>query len=159
MNAANRGRIERAVKALLSQGSTQTDVDLAIEIGEPIPVVHPDGTQRSWFVPLVAGSKLAGFAELLPSLAPIRVSSFERRGRIDEHAPNVSDWIDIDRIRARAASIAREGEELSSPVLTYDNEPNRLAWKIVATSPLGRSRVLFVAGTAAYAAGTTSADG
>lgn len=157
MNAGNRGRIRRAVKALLSQGGAQAEPDPAIEIGAPIPVVHPDGTQRSWFVPLVAGAKLAGFAELLPSLTPLRMSSFHRHGRVDDRAPNVIDWIDTDRIQARAASLARAGEQLSTPVLTYDTEPNRLAWKIVATSPSGESRVLFVAGTAAYVAGRSSA--
>lgn len=152
MNAGNRGRIQRAVKTLLLQGEAQTELDSAIEIGEPIPVVHPDGTPRSWFVPLVAGSKLAGFAELLPSLTPLRMSSFHRRGRLDDRAPNASDWTDTDRIRARAASLAREGEQLSAPVLTYDGDPNRLVWKIVATTPSGAPRVLFVAGTAAYVA-------
>jgi hypothetical protein len=156
MSPGNRGRIQRAVKALLSQGFAQPELDPAVEIGAPIPVVHPDGTQRSWFVPLVAGTKLAGFAELLPSLTPLRMSSFQRRGRIDEHAPNVSDWTDLERIRARALSLTREDEQLSPPVLTYDGEPSRLAWKLVATSPSGESRVLFVAGTAAYVAGRTS---
>jgi hypothetical protein len=84
------------------------------------------------------------------------MSSFQRRGRIDEHAPNVSDWTDLERIRARALSLTREDEQLSPPVLTYDSEPSRLAWKLVATSPSGESRVLFVAGTAAYVAGRTS---
>jgi hypothetical protein len=156
MNAGRRGRIERAVKALLSGGFAQTELDSPLEIGAPIPVVHPDGTQRSWFVPLVAGAKLAGFAELLPSLAPLRMSSFHRRGRLDDHAPNASDWTDTDRIHARAASLAREDEQLSPPVLTYDGEPNRLVWKIVATSPSGKSRVLFVTGTAAYVANRSS---
>jgi len=114
MSAGNRGRIQRAVKALLSQGFGQAELDPAVEIGAPIPVVHPDGTQRSWFVPLVAGTKLAGFAELLPSLTPLRMSSFQRRGRIDEHAPNVSDWTDLERIRARALSLTGEAPPVST---------------------------------------------
>jgi hypothetical protein len=153
---ANRGRIQRAVKALLSRGGPQSELDSAVEIGPPIPVVHPDGTQRSWFVPLVAGPKLAGFVELLPSLAPLRLSSFQRRGRIDDLAPNVSDWTDPERIRGRASMLVREGEQLSTPILTYDGDPRRLAWKLVATSQSGEARVLFVAGTAVYVAADTS---
>ncbi len=48
--------------------------------------------------------------------------------------------------------MARQGEQLSEPVLTYDGNPNRLAWKVEAKSSSGETRLLFVAGTAVYEA-------
>jgi hypothetical protein len=159
MEADNQERIQNATEALLSQGFLSSEPDPAIRVGEPIPVLHPNSAQHSWFVPLVAGSKLAGFAELLPSLTPLRVSSFQRQARVYEDCPEVSDWTDPDRIRSRAQSFARQDEQLSTPVLTYDVDPSRLAWKILATSPSGNTRVLFVAGTVVYESHNTSGIG
>jgi hypothetical protein len=112
--------------------------------------MNPNGTQHSWLVPLEAGGKLAGFAQLLTSLVPLRVSSFQRRPHDFQDCPDIADWIDIQSITARASSLAKPGERLSKPLLTYDGSPDRLAWKIEATSSSGEKRNLFVAGTAAY---------
>jgi hypothetical protein len=105
---------------------------------------------HSWFVPLEIGPKLAGFAQLLPSLVPLRFSSFQRNPSDCENCPDVADWTDPARIRARAATLAHEDEELSQPVLSYDQSPSRVAWRVLAKSTAGVGRPLFVAGKAVY---------
>ena len=53
-------------------------------------------------------------------------------------------------MQARAATLAHTDEELSQPVLSYDQNPSRIAWRILAKSASGANRPLFVAGTAVY---------
>ena len=146
----NENDARRRTEGLLGEGFLGPDVDPEVHVGIPLPVVNPDGTQHSWFVPLAVDNKLAGFAQLLLSLVPMRVSSFQRRPGDYENCPDVADWTDAQRIAARAATLARPGEQLSQPRLTYDGNPDRLAWSIEAQSPSGEKRLLFVAGTAVY---------
>jgi hypothetical protein len=80
----------------------------------------------------------------------MRISSFQHHPHEYESCPDVADWTDPRLIASRAASIAKPGEQLSDPVLTYDRSPDRLAWKVEARHPGGSTRRLFVAGTAAY---------
>jgi len=149
---ASPASVRDKTEALIREGFLNPEPDSAVRVGEPLAVMDPNGTQHSWFVPLEVGGKLAGFAQLLTSLVPMRVSSFQRRPLDYEHCPDVADWTDIHRIATRAASMARQGEQLSEPVLTYDGNPNRLAWKVEAKSSSGETRLLFVAGTAVYEA-------
>lgn len=143
-----------AARALLSQGFFANEPDSAIRVGTPLAVMEPDRSrQHSWFVPLEVGPKLVGFVHLTNSLTPLRASSFQRQPHVYADCPALADWIDPDRIRARAATLADGDEQLSSPFLTYDGDPSRLVWKIEAKSPGGARRVLFVAGTAAYPEG------
>jgi hypothetical protein len=138
-------RVRSEVAALLSRGFFDRERDSSLEIGEPLVVSHPDGTPYSWFVPLLRGMKLAGFAQLLPSLIPLGVSSFQ-----PDSLPAAADWIDTNVIRQRAISMLRAGERLSEPVLSYDQQPARIAWRALAISPSGETRTLYVAGPTVY---------
>ena len=124
----------------------------AADVLEPIEVRDPDGVLNSWFCPVTIGDRLAGFAQLLPDLTLMRYSSFERRPGDTTGLPDAASWIDPDAIRSRAAAAARPDEELGDPVLSYDTDPARIAWRVPAIDARGRSRTLFVAGDYVYEA-------
>ena len=145
-----KGRIRRKAEELLRHGFYSPDPDPELRVGEPLPVMHPNGGQHSWFVPLIIGHKLGGFAQILPSLEPLRFSSFQRHPGTCEDCPDVADWTDVQRILSRAATLAKEDEELSQPVLSYDQNPSRLAWRVLARSSSGAVRPILVAGTAVF---------
>lgn len=147
---ANQDDARHKTEALIREGFAGPEIDASAHVGEPLAVMHPNGAQHSWFVPLEVGERLVGFAQLLTSLVPLRFSSFQRRPHDYEHCPDLADWTDIRRIAARAASLARPGERLSTPMFTYDGNPDRLAWKVEAKSSSGATRMLFVAGTSVY---------
>jgi hypothetical protein len=147
---SNRENARSKTEALLREGFLSSGIDERVQVGEPLAVMFPNGAQHSWFVPLVAGERLVGFAQLLTSLVPLRVSSFQRHPQDYDHCPDLADWIDLERIAARAASLARQGERLSAPTLSFDGNPDRLAWRVEAKSSSGKTRRLFVAGTAVY---------
>jgi hypothetical protein len=150
---ASVANVRHITEALIREGFFHSELDAGVRVGEPLPVMDENGSQHSWFVPLEAGGKLAGFAQLLTSLIPLRFSSFQRRPRDYDSCPDVADWTDVRRIAKRAASIARSGEQLSEPVLTYDGNPSRLAWRVEAKTSAGTRRLLYVAGTTVYEAG------
>jgi len=149
MEAAETELIRKRVEQLLAAGFLGQRSS-ALRIGSPIPIVDSNDRLHSWFVPLEIGSKLAGFAQLLPSLVPLRFSSFQRNPSDFDSCPDLSDWTDVATIRAHAATLAHAGEELSQPVLSYDQNPSRVAWRVLTKSASGTSRPLFVAGTAVY---------
>ena len=150
-DAKDKAAVRVKVEALLSEGFYFEQRDPAIRVGEPLVISYPGGGQHSWFVPLLIGTKLAGFAQILPSLVPLRVSSFRKHSQDCDACPDAADWIDADHIMARAASVARADEQLSGPVLTFDQVPDRIAWKVLAKSASGEApRILFVAGSAVY---------
>lgn len=119
-------------------------------IGQPIPVHGSAGDLHSWFVPVTVGEKLAGFLQLLPDLALMRYSSFQRRESSLEGCPEAALWIDPERIRTTARSAAGPEDELGEPVLTFDGAPDRLAWAVPASTAAGEQRRIFVAGEAAW---------
>jgi hypothetical protein len=149
----DKSRVRRAVEELLAQGFFSAAPSVDLHVGDPLPIFAESGRQHSWFVPLQSGAKLAGFAQLLPSLTVLRVTSFQHDARDCDDCPDLADWIDIDRIMARAAALARQGEELGQPVLSFDLDPSRPAWRVRARSASGAVRDLLVAGAAAYEAG------
>jgi hypothetical protein len=151
MDAAGDEVIRGRVEQLLAAGFFG-EQGPGLRVGGPIPVMDSSDHLHSWFVPLEIGPKLAGFAQLLPSLVPLRFSSFQRNPSDYENCPDLIDWTDRARILARAATLAHANEELSQPVLSYDRNPSRVAWRILAKSASGASRPLFVAGTAVYEA-------
>ena len=119
----------------------------------PVAIMHPkDDGQHSWFVPLEVGPKLVGFAQILPTLQPLRFSSFLRSPGKYEECPDVADWTNSERVLVRAAGIKKQDEQVDDPILTYDQAPTRLAWRVTARSPSGAVRSLYVAGTAVYEA-------
>jgi hypothetical protein len=142
--------IRNKVEQLLREGFFSRERVAELRVGEPLAVIDPAGHQHSWFVPLQVGSKLAGFAQLLPSLEPIAFSSFPHNSPDYADCPDVEDWTDRTRIMKMASTIARPDERLAEPVLTFDRTPSRLAWSVQAISPSGAMRTLFVAGNAVY---------
>lgn len=123
----------------------------AARVLEPIRVAEPDvDGLHSWFVPVAVGDRLAGFAELLPDLELARYSSFQRRPGDAVGLPDLAAWTDPETIRQRAGRGSHPDETLGEPILTYDREPARLAWRVRATDPEGHSRSLFVAGDYVY---------
>lgn len=149
MDAVDGAPIRARVEQLLAAGLFG-ERRPELRVGSPIPILDSSDRLHSWFVPLEIGPKLAGFAQLLPSLVPLRFSSFQRDASNCDNCPDLNDWTDPATIRARAATLARDDEELSEPVLSYDQNPSRIAWRIITKSASGARRPLFVAGTAVY---------
>jgi len=145
------------VQQLLREGFFGEERAPGLRVGEPIAVLDPQGRRHSWYVPLQVGPKLVGFAQLLPSLEPMGVSRFAHRLPDFADYPDLADWTDPARIRELAMAAARPDERLSEPVLSFDQNPSRLAWRVEAVSPTGAKRTLFVAGTTVYEA--TGASG
>ena len=144
--------VRRAAERLLDQGFLAAARDPAVTVGKPLPVVDAAAQQHSWFVPLQHGSRLAGFAQLSMQLEPLRVSSFQRNPSSYDACPDVADWTDPARVLERAATQARSDEQLSQPVLSFDGDPSRLAWRVEAQNSAGERRILYVAGTVVYEA-------
>lgn len=120
------------------------------QIGQPIEVQGPGGARHSWFVPVTVGERLAGFLQLLPDLAFLRYSSFQRREGELEGCPEARLWLDREAIRATAREEACAEEELGEPVLSFDGSPERIAWAVPARAPGGEERTIFVAGATAW---------
>jgi hypothetical protein len=142
--------IRDRVEKLLREGFFSQERVVGLRVGPPIAVIDPTGRQHSWFVPLEIGSKLAGFAQLLPSLEPLAFSRFQQRSPDYADCPDVEDWTNRARVLELASTLARQDERLSEPVLTFDHNPSRLAWSVEAKSQSGAKRTLFVAGKAVY---------
>jgi hypothetical protein len=142
--------VRRRVVELIEEGLIDgVALRSSVEVLDAIPVADPSasgaGLVQSWFVPVAAGDKLAGFAQIRSDLELIRYSSFPHEpGGSD--LPDLRDWIDPDTVRSRAEPLKLPDETLDDPVLTYDREPSRLAWAVTATAPDGSSRRLLVTG-------------
>lgn len=120
-------------------------------LATPIPIRHPaHGAVDGWFVGVLVDDRLIGFLQLTAGREMRRYASFPRHA--DAPAPGVAPdlWLDPDRVRHRAAALARDDEILSTPVLTYDRSPDRLAWRLEATPPDGQPRHIWLAGEAAW---------
>jgi hypothetical protein len=138
-------RIRAAARRLLESGAVGDDrVRRTGTVGTPVPVRAPSGALHSWFVPVVAdGERLAGFLQLLPDETLMRFSSFPT-------PPPAADWLDAKTIRRRARAGQRPGETPGPPFLTYDRNPDRLAWGVLFTDASGAERLVLVAGDAVY---------
>lgn len=147
--------LQQHVGLLLSQGYGGHTWGHTIRVGSPLPIANPDGSLHSWFVPLQLGKVLVGFAQILGSLVPMRFSSFQRRPDSTEGCPDVADWIDPNRILERAREFADVNESLSDPVLTYDQVPSRIAWRVNAVSGSAKVRALYVVGSVVYESAQT----
>jgi hypothetical protein len=132
----SRDEIRSAADELRHSVVADPDVQGAT-VGEPIPIVGPDGELDSWFVPLITDNDvLLGFLQLEPDLTLHRYSAFGR--------PAVaSTWLDRASIRARARAAASSGDALGEPVLTYRDNRDRLSWRVPIEN---RPAVIYVAG-------------
>lgn len=95
---------------------------------------------------MTSGDTLLGFLQILPDLALMRSSSFQRHAGSVEGCPEAAAWLDSAVIRQRASARLRRGEQPGEPFLTYDGQPTRLVWAVPVTARSGRARVIFVAG-------------
>jgi len=138
-------RIREAARRLVASGAVGDDrARRPGAVGTPVPVRTPSGELNSWFVPVAAdGDRLAAFLQLLPDGTLMRFSSFAA-------PPPAADWLDAKTIIRRARAGQRPGETPGPPFLTYDRNPDRLAWGVIFTDASGSERLVFVAGDAVY---------
>ena len=120
------------------------------EVLEPLAVRAPDGGPAGWLVGVAIDEALAGFFVLTPQLELRRYSTFlSHPGALDQ-CPRQADWFDSGRIKARAGGLALPGETLDEPFLSYDGNPERIAWAVRARDAGGTVRTLFVAGDSTW---------
>jgi len=143
--------IAAAARRLLASGAVGDASLRGATTGDALPVVAPGGAQHSWFVPFTTAGKLAAFAQLKPDGELLRFSTFQRRPGDLAGCPEAADWLDTDRIRARALTLARGSERAGDPLLSFDRNPDRLAWSVPLTGGAG-TRHVWVAGAAVYEA-------
>lgn len=151
--AGSAARMRKIAQQLLASGDVGDEsLRLSGAVGVALAVVAPDGTHRSWFVPVTVDDRLAAFMQLGIDGQLMRFSSFQRAGQRAENysdCPPAADWLDRKRIQARAAAKRRADETVGEPFLSYDHSPERLAWAVPMESRRGR-RVILVAGDAVY---------
>lgn len=105
-----------------------------------IQITAPDGAPAGWFVALVTGERLIGFAQLDEALRFRRYSSFAGA------EPPARDWLESSVVLSRARKRAGANLDLGQPFLSFDASPDRIAWVVPATGPDGTGRRVFVAG-------------
>lgn len=145
-------RIRVHAQTLMREGVIgDTMVIASGRLETPVPIQTPDGRLHSWFVPVTVGDYLAGFFQFLPDDTFMRFSSFQRRPGKLTGCPGAADWLDPDRIKARA-EIQRQPDETSGkPFLTYDRTPDRLVWAVQLTNAIGEVRLVYIVGQTVYA--------
>lgn len=141
-----------AALRVLSSGLLQTPVEGgAGRVEEPVPIWVPEDEEiAGWMVGIAVEDRLAGFLQLAADRVFRRYASFQRYPPSLEGCPALADWLDRSRIADRARSKAKPGEELAEPFLTYDQNPDRLAWAVRATDRKGNSATIWVAGEFVY---------
>jgi len=148
-------RVRELAARVLRSGVTGRGAGTAAPAGElldPVPIRSPGGEPAGWWVPLAAGGRLLGFLQFDDALRFRRSSSFQRRPGDLASCPPLADWTDPARILERARIRASPGDRLDSPFLSFDANPDRLAWAVPATTPDGERKIIFVAGDAVYLA-------
>jgi hypothetical protein len=153
MTAADLRRAAKAAKQFFAGGVVEDPwVRSHARLEQPVEVVAPDGARAAWFVPAVAEQSLVGYLLLDPALQLIKWSAFQRRPGSLERCPKANAWIDPERVVEIARQAARADTEFGIPTLSYDGVLDRIAWRVPATAPDGKTSTIFVAGEFAYAA-------
>lgn len=119
-------------------------------LARPIPVYSPQGEIQSWFVAVTVEESIVGFFQILPNVTLHRYSSFQKQSGSTAGCPTSDVWLSSQQIMARASNLLQPGETLESLYLTYDNNPDRLAWATQVHLPDGATQVIYVAGEYAY---------
>lgn len=132
-------RAREVVASLIESGLIE-DADAREAELHAVPITSPQGSAAGWFVGLVMGTRLIGFAQLEEDLRFRRYSSF--RG----HEPAATDWLDAATVIGRAREWLEPEHDLHPPYLGYDVSPDRLAWVVTAIRSDGSERRLLVAG-------------
>lgn len=127
--------VTRRVLEFLKAGLIQLPPGAHTQLGQPLPVQHPQGGVHSWIVPFMAGAKLLGWAHVSRSLDLLRFSLLPR-GRMELDPAHIAERI--------------PGALLSGPVLTYDRDPSRLVWRAESRTPDGATRRWLVAGESVW---------
>lgn len=109
-----------------------------------IQVTAPDGAAAGWFVGLVRSERLLGFAQFDEALRFRRYSSFAGA------EPAAKDWLESSVVLSRARERSGADFEFGQPFLSFDMNPDRIAWVVPATGPDGAGRRVFVAGEAVF---------
>lgn len=153
MNASRGGdpdaaSIAAAARAWLSEAGASFGVPATL--AAPRLISSPAGEPDGWFVPLLASEQLLGYLRFTASGARRGMSSFQRQRGDLSSCPPAADWLDADRIGARARTQAAPDATASAPLLSYDGSPDRLAWRVDFTAPNGRRFSVCVAGTSAW---------
>ena len=143
----------RRARELLTGGDFASPlVRTAGQVGEAVPVLHPDGGLHSWFVPITVDGRIAGFFQLLPDHTLLRYSTFQRHEDTLDGCPPAASWLDREAILSRLHEKKRPDETVGPLFLSYDRTPERLAWAVVLTTARGATRTLYVSGRAVWEA-------
>ena len=134
MTIANRETVRSAVTVARKQSPAREDpAHSAVRrarVGSPAQVYTPAGTPAFWLVPLLVGDLACGFAHVDLAGQVIRVGTFGA-GPEDR-----ASWISAAFFEAPPAGVLSEirfkysGANLSEPLLSYDANPVRWAWRL-----------------------------
>ena len=151
-NVGDAARISQVARQLLAEGSVGDEpMRRSATVLQALLVLVLGGGLHSWFVPVTVADRLAAFFQFLPDGTLMRFSSFQRRPGEFAGCPVAADWLDPDRIQARAEVQRRGDETTSEPFLTFDRTPDRLVWAVPLTRAGGEVRHVYVAGETVYA--------
>jgi hypothetical protein len=143
--------VYQRVQLLFQQGTVRDPlVSQKGKLVWPIPVHSPQGKIDSWFVAVTVEGRIVGFFQLAPDLTLQRYASFLRRPGSIEGSPLAGTWLDPEQITARASTLLQPGETAELLHMTYDRNPDRLAWQVNVRAPEGVTRTIFVAGEYVY---------
>ncbi|HEV8286430.1 MAG TPA: hypothetical protein VGQ09_19110 [Chitinophagaceae bacterium] len=120
------------------------------KVETPIPILEASGNINSWFVGITVDKTLAGFLQIENNLSLLRYSSFQRTPNSLQGCPSADVWLNPKKIISLARTKATKDDSLSPPILTYDQNPSRIVWSIIATSKSGKKRIIYVAGEYVY---------
>lgn len=150
-NHAEASQILEKARQLISSGQFGDSlVRRQGKVEQPIIVVGPDDRPESWFVGVTVDDRLAGFLQLDLHGRLRRYSSFQRRSETLDDCPLAKDWLDHETILRLARSRFDPDAVLSKPVLSYDKNPDKIAWRIEVASQSGQVSTIFIAGNYAY---------
>jgi len=150
-NASDGDSISQAARQLLASGSVGDEpLRQSGTVDRALPVRESGGELHSWFVPITVGDRLAAFFQFLPDGTLMRFSSFQRRPGEYAGCPALADWVDADRIQARAAEQLPPDETPGEPFLTFDRTPDRLVWGVPLSNKRGDVRLVYVVGETVY---------
>lgn len=144
-------QIRAQAQSLLRSGKIGSAlVGASGHIETPIAVNAPDGRLHSWFVPVTVGNHLTGFFQMLPNGTFMRFSAFQHRASELSGCPAAADWLDSNRIKARAEAQRQPDETSGQPFLTYDRTPDKIVWAVPFTYARGKVRLVYVVGETVY---------
>jgi hypothetical protein len=117
---------------------------------DAVPLQSPNGDLAGWVVGVATPPHLVGIIQLTADGTFHRYASFQRRPGSDEGCPTIDSWFDEATILTNARSLVAPETQLSHPVLTYDQHPDRLVWSVEATSEDDEAQKIYVAGDYVY---------